>query len=132
METTAKILLVDDDAVNRSIISRLFKRLGIKIDVAENGREAIQMLLENDYDLLLMDINMPEMDGIAASRYIRSKFTSPKKDIKIVAMTGYDSDADIRRFKQAGMDEYVSKPVVLVDFFKKLNLIPNRELPVSA
>ncbi len=129
MEKQPKILLVEDDQVGQAIIVRLFKRLGLIIDVASNGKEAISKIMNEDFDLVLMDVSMPEMDGISTTKYIREQMQAPKKDVKIVAMSGYDSEADIKRFKAAGMNDYIGKPVILVDFFKKMNLIPKKPIP---
>ncbi len=131
MEKQPKILLVEDDKVGQAIIVRLFKRLGLMIEVASNGKEAISRIMSEDFDLVLMDVSMPEMDGITTTKYIREQMEAPKKDVKIVAMSGYDSEADIRKFKAAGMNDYIGKPVILVDFFRKMNLLVNRQIPTQ-
>ena len=103
------ILLAEDNPVNQKLAVGVLKKNGHQIFVANNGREAVEALQENDFDLVLMDIQMPEMDGIEATHAIRASETGKSK-IPIIAMTAHAMAADRLRCLEAGMDEYISKP----------------------
>jgi CheY-like chemotaxis protein len=103
-------LLAEDNTVNQKVALQMLKRLGYKADVAANGLEVLQALNRQPYDLVLMDVQMPEMDGIDAAKKIRMKWP---KGPKIIAITAYAMDGDRERCLQAGMDDYISKPIQL-------------------
>ncbi|HDR04321.1 MAG TPA: response regulator, partial [Candidatus Marinimicrobia bacterium] len=105
----AKILLAEDNIINQKIAARLLEKLGYEVKVAENGKIALEMLSLENFDLVFMDINMPEMDGIDATKEIR-KIYGPDKP-RIVAMTANAMAGDRERYISIGMDDYVSKPV---------------------
>lgn len=109
------ILLVEDDAVGRLLALMLLKKRGYYADVAENGQIALEKIKNKQYDLVLMDINMPEMDGFTATAHIREKERelgiSGEKRLPIVAMTAYALSGDEQKCLQAGMDDYIPKPV---------------------
>jgi signal transduction histidine kinase/ActR/RegA family two-component response regulator len=104
------ILLADDIESNRKLVSILLKKQGYDVDCAENGETAVGMCEEKAYDLVLMDCQMPEMDGYQAARKIRSG-EGKNKNTPIVAMTANDSEPDREMCMAAGMDDYISKPV---------------------
>lgn len=106
----ALILLADDIEANRKLVTILLKKQGYEVVCAENGKAAVEMCDAKVYDLVLMDCQMPVMDGYQASKEIRSG-QGLNKGTPIVAMTAYDSDSDRRKCKAAGMDDYISKPV---------------------
>ena len=106
-----RILLAEDNAVNQKVAVRLLERLGYRVDVASNGHEAIESLKRQAYDVVLMDVQMPEMDGLEATRKIREM--PFLKAIRIIAMTANATEEDRRIALEAGMDDYVSKPVRL-------------------
>jgi len=107
-----RILLAEDNVFNQKVALRLLKNFGLSADVAENGRKAVRMLESADYDLVLMDIHMPELDGIRAAKIIRDPASSVRNhDIPIIAMTADAMSEDRQRCFDAGMDDYVSKPV---------------------
>ena len=110
---SALILLAEDNPVNQKIALILFKKWGFKADVANNGIEALSMLQEKQYSLILMDINMPKLDGFETVKRIRSTKSNAwfKKDIPIIAMTAHAMKEDRHRCLDAGMDRYLSKPV---------------------
>jgi PAS domain S-box-containing protein len=104
------ILLVEDNAVNRLFLRRALVTAGHKVGEAENGNHALAKLGEVEFDLVLMDIQMPEMDGVEATRRIRSG-KHGRADIPIIALTAYAMKGDREKFLENGMDGYVTKPV---------------------
>jgi PAS domain S-box-containing protein len=107
----SRILLAEDNPVNQRVITRILKRKKFEVDVAGNGRECIEMLETQSYDLILMDVQMPEMNGIDATRHIRNHENNAIKDIPIIALTAHAMSGDADKFKEVGMNSYVSKPV---------------------
>ena len=105
-----KILLTEDNATNQKVALRLLARLGYSADVAGNGREALKALEKQPYDVALMDVQMPEMDGLEATRQITGRWSSGDRPY-IVAMTANALKGDRESFLAAGMDDYVSKPI---------------------
>jgi PAS domain S-box-containing protein len=110
------ILLTEDDKVNQMIIARILKEWGYSIDTACNGLEAVELCEKNSYDAILMDIQMPVMDGIEAARRIREK----DKYTPIIAITAYALKGDRERFLAQGMNEYVSKPIRIEELFSAI------------
>ncbi|VVB72893.1 putative methanogenesis regulatory protein FilR2 [uncultured archaeon] len=104
------ILLVEDNPVNQKVATVMLKRLGYTTDVAVSGSEALQALEHKSYDLILMDIQMPDMDGLETTCRIRERNTSQGQPC-VVAMTAYALDDDRDEFVQAGMNDYLSKPI---------------------
>ena len=107
----SRILLVEDNQVNQRLAARMLKKRGHDADVAENGFEALKMLSLKTYDLILMDCQMPEMDGFETTRRIRTAEETTGHHIPIVAMTANALPGDRERCIEAGMDEYIAKPV---------------------
>ncbi|MCO6451639.1 MAG: GAF domain-containing protein [Caldilineales bacterium] len=105
-----RILLAEDNAINQKVALRILERLGYRADVAANGLEAIAAIERQHYDVVLMDVQMPEMDGLEASRRICG-FWSKHERPRIIAMTANATDEDRRLCFEAGMDDYVSKPI---------------------
>ncbi len=104
-----RILLVEDNEINRRLATAMLERERYHLQTAENGKIALQMMAENAYDLILMDVQMPEMDGIEATAAIRQ---NPQwAHIPIIAMTAHAMKGDRERFLAAGMDDYVTKPI---------------------
>ncbi len=104
-----RILLVEDDAVNREVASEMLSRSGLLIDTAENGREAVSKVASEEYALVLMDINMPEMDGLAATRAIRA--LPERASLPVIALTANAFDNDRTACLEAGMNGFVPKPI---------------------
>jgi PAS domain S-box-containing protein len=126
-DTGARILLVDDNPVNREVAQGMFDKLGLNVDTASNGRDAIDLLKAEPYDLVFMDIQMPVLDGIEATRQIRKSEVDTgqdvgvmRNDVPIIAMTAHAMKGDRERFLAAGMNDYVSKPVSINVLAEKL------------
>jgi signal transduction histidine kinase/ActR/RegA family two-component response regulator len=104
------ILLAEDEKINQIGISKYIKKMGYSIDIAENGLDVLKLLRENTYDLILMDIQMPHLDGVDTTKSIRSG-GNHFAQIPIVALTAYAMPGDIKKFIEAGMDDCITKPV---------------------
>ncbi len=107
-----RILLAEDNPVNQKVAKRVLTHLGYQVDIVNNGVEAINAIAEKSYDLILMDIQMPEMDGLETTKYIRKQeLESQLPPIAIVAMTANATDDDQNLCHDAGMNDYISKPI---------------------
>ena len=119
-----RILLAEDNPVNRKVALKILEKLGYSAIPVENGIEAVQELEKYDYDLVLMDIQMPEMDGFEATDIIRDPLSSVlNHEVPVIAMTAHAMDGDREKCIQAGMDDYISKPVkpeILTKVIKKV------------
>lgn len=116
IDRSYNILLADDDKVNQMVITRILKERGYLVDTAVNGLQAVDMCLKNSYDVILMDIQMPVMDGIEAAKKIREK----DKYTPIIAITAYALKGDREKFLAHGMDEYVSKPIKIEELYSAI------------
>ncbi|NRF26080.1 response regulator [Vibrio coralliilyticus] len=118
----ASILVAEDNKANQLVIREMFKRMGLSMDIAENGRRAIEMVEQYHYDLIFMDISMPEMDGMETCRAIRSMTDEKTCQIPIIALTAHSLSGDKEQFLDAGMNDYLSKPIRLSQLIEKINL----------
>ena len=109
------ILLAEDNKVNQRLASRMLEKLGYDVEIAENGKEVIQIVEKNDFDLILMDVQMPEMDGFQATQKIRELEQNSNKHIPIIALTAYAMKGDREKCLSVGMDGYLSKPINFKD-----------------
>jgi CheY-like chemotaxis protein len=107
---TMRILMVEDNAINQKVANKMLKRLGYRADLAANGLEALEALKLRHYDLILMDVQMPDMDGLEATKRIRAM---PINQPYIIAMTAHALKGDRETCMAAGMNDYISKPVKL-------------------
>jgi CheY-like chemotaxis protein len=115
-----RILVAEDTVVNQIVARRMLERLGFRVDVASNGREVLVALERIPYAAVLMDVRMPEMDGLEATAEIRRRELKTGGHTPIIAMTASAMDADRRESLAAGMDDYLAKPVRLGDLERVL------------
>ncbi|WP_247878364.1 response regulator [Azospirillum sp. TSO22-1] len=114
-----RILVVDDSATNRTIAAALLRKAGLSATLADGGAEALRLIREEAFDAVLMDVAMPEVDGLAATAAIRA-LPEPLAGIPIIAMTAHAFPEDRARCLSAGMDDYVAKPFQTVDLLEAL------------
>ena len=122
--SSLRILLAEDNEVNRKVTLMQLEQLGAKADIATNGREAVEALTKKDYDVILMDCQMPVMDGFEATREIRLHYHRP---IRIIALTANAMKEDRNRCLKAGMDDYLSKPLNSPSLAKALRIATAEE-----
>ncbi len=108
--TKPKLLLVEDNKLNQDVETKLLQKVGYSVDVIDNGEDAIELIKNNDYDLILMDIELNGMNGLETTKIIR-ELDSEKKNIPIIAATAKSSMKDRERCLAAGMNDYISKPI---------------------
>ncbi len=115
-----RILLAEDNRINQKVALSLLKRLGYRADLATDGLEVLESLARQTYDIVLMDVQMPEMDGVQATQHIR-RFLPAEKQPRIAAMTAHALQGDREHYLAQGMDDYISKPVKLQDLVSVLS-----------
>jgi PAS domain S-box-containing protein len=115
-----RILVVDDNEINQVVACKFLQKLGYKVEVARNGREAVDSIAHATYDAVLMDCEMPEMNGYDATQEIRRQEQNTSRHLPIVALTGHASSEDEQKCLQAGMDDVVTKPITLPTLRAKL------------
>lgn len=117
-----KVLVVEDNTINQLLVSTILNLESFEVVVADNGKIAIDILINSDFDIILMDLMMPEMNGYDATEYIRKKLTDNKSTIPIIAVSA-DVSKDVKdKCKAVGMNDYISKPYDakhLLDLIKK-------------
>ena len=123
-----RILLAEDNVVNQKLAMRLLQQMGYRADLASNGIEAIECCERQPYDVVLMDVQMPEMDGLEASRRIAAKWPAGQRP-RIVAMTANAMQGDREECLAAGMDDYVTKPIRVDALVQALASVPARTHP---
>jgi len=116
-------LVADDNAVNQRLIARLLEKRGHNVVLAQNGREALQKLKQQQFDIILMDVQMPEMDGFEATKLIREEEKASGSHIPIIALTAHAMQGDEERCLACGMDGYVTKPIKLGELFSVMEKV---------
>ncbi|GAB6113235.1 ATP-binding protein [Desulfomicrobium salsuginis] len=121
-QATGRVLLAEDDEVTHFSVRRMLENKGYSVTSARNGQEALNRLRHEDFDTVLMDVQMPVMDGLEATRLIRASHDlGPKRNIPVVALTAYAMPGDRERFLQAGMNAYLAKPVSIAELTSTLD-----------
>ncbi|NJL13036.1 MAG: response regulator [Microscillaceae bacterium] len=115
-----KVLIAEDSSVIQNIAKRVLEFQNYEIDSAKNGKEVLKKLEKTTYDVILMDINMPQMDGMECARQIRALGDAKKSQIPIIAITGNAQNYSLEDFKEAGINDYLPKPI---DFDNLVTLI---------
>jgi CheY-like chemotaxis protein len=123
-----RILLAEDNVVNQKLAMRLLSQMGYRADVAANGLEVLQAVERQTYDVVLMDVQMPEMDGLEATRQMCARWAAPQRP-HIIAMTANALQGDREMCLAAGMDDYLSKPIRVEELIGALGRTPSRENP---
>lgn len=116
-----KVLIVDDILVNRVLLVEIVEEIGLDYLEANNGYEAIELLKNNDIALILLDIEMPRMNGFETIRHIRTKLQPPKSQIAIVAVTAHDPNTFFDEYQQVGFDHLITKPYTLEKLIRIIN-----------
>jgi CheY-like chemotaxis protein len=124
-----RILLAEDNPVNQKLALRLLRQMAYEADIATDGVQAIEAVSDHDYDVVLMDVQMPELDGLEATRRIRARW--PDKPLRIVAMTANAMAGDREACLAAGMDDYISKPIRSADLLSALQRVPVAVSPAA-
>jgi PAS domain S-box-containing protein len=120
------VLLVEDNRMNQLVVKKFLEKWGVAIEIAENGIEAIEKLRESSFDIVLMDLQMPQMDGYKAARYIRYNMDIPIKNIPIVALTASAMIDVKRKVMDAGMNDFITKPFDPRELYLKILKFTNR------
>lgn len=122
-----RLLLVEDHEMNQIVATKILEReyKNISVDIAENGLVAFEKIERNDYQLVLMDINMPVLDGISATKKIRTELNAPKNEIPILGLSAHAFSAEVKNCIKAGMQDFISKPINVQDLKEKINKILN-------
>jgi CheY-like chemotaxis protein len=115
-----RILLVEDNLINQKVASRMLEKNGHFVITVNNGREALQTLAGQEFNAVLMDVQMPEMDGLETTAAIRSNEEGTDRHLPIVALTAYALNGDRERCLKAGMDGYLAKPIQAAQLLQAL------------
>ncbi len=118
-----RVLLVDDNPINMLIARNVLKEFNTSVVEASDGKQAIDLLKENEFDIVLLDVMMPEMNGYETARYIRENFDHPVNTIPILAMTAHSSKPEFDKCFASGMNDYISKPFKPAELAKKISLL---------
>ncbi len=121
-----RILVAEDNVVNQKLALRILQQMGYRADLASNGIEAIESIERQTYDVVLMDVQMPEMDGLEASRQITGKWSADARP-RIIAMTANAMQGDREMCLTAGMDDYITKPIRVDQLVEALHHVPQRK-----
>ena len=120
-----RILVAEDNEINAMIVKEQLSKRGFRYELTDNGQDVLRKLRTHDYDLILMDIQMPGLSGLEAAKIIRKDFPEGKKNVPILALTAYAYNEDREKCLHAGMNDYISKPFTALQLFHKISkLIP--------
>lgn len=120
LDKRERILIVDDNEINRILLNKMLSRYSYDLDFSENGRDACEKLSSKEYNVVLMDINMPIMDGMEATKKIRSIEDTYFKELPIIALTASVIPNDIENMKKIGFNDYQSKPFKIEELVEKI------------
>lgn len=123
-----RILAAEDNEINAMIVKEQLSKWGFRYELTDNGQDVLRKLRAHDYDLILMDIQMPGLSGLEAAKIIRRDFPEGKKDVPILALTAYAYNEDREKCMHAGMNDYISKPFTALQLFHKISKL----IPVTA
>ena len=115
-----RILVADDNVINQTILKRILEKLGHAVTLAANGQETFDIVVRGSVDLVLMDVQMPVMDGLESTAAIRRHEQASASHIPIIAVTAHAMQGDKERFLAAGMDAYISKPIERVELLEAI------------
>lgn len=134
--TNLRILLAEDNVINQKVAQTMLQKMGYRVDIVANGTEALKALEMLPYDLVFMDVQMPELDGFEATRRIRDSRSAVKNhEIPIVAMTAHAMKGDRERCLESGMNDYISKPIslqALIGLLERWQILPHKESDLEA
>jgi len=122
MKTNTKILIAEDNVMNQRLIKHLMNNWNFNFDLVFNGAQVLEALKKQHYDLILMDIQMPEMDGYEATQIIRHEMMAEFNNIPIIALTASALIADQNKCLVAGMNDFIAKPYLASELYKKILL----------
>lgn len=119
-QSAGLILVVDDSEINRYVTHKLLSQWGFDVELADNGQIAVEMVTVKPYDLILMDIHMPVLDGFKAAKAIRAHNNGEFSDLPIIALTASIFERDIEEISRSGMTDYIAKPFVPKELKQKV------------
>jgi signal transduction histidine kinase/DNA-binding response OmpR family regulator len=122
-----RVLLVEDNELNQILSKTILSKEGCLVDIAENGAIAIEKIKSKPYDIVLMDLQMPEMDGYEATYIIRNQLSGPVTNIPIMAMTAHALKSELDRCIKKGMNDYITKPFDVIELYKKIANLVQKE-----
>lgn len=123
--STKKVLIAEDSSVIQNLTRKILQMQNFDIHVAKNGEQVIQMLAKEDFDIILMDINMPVMDGMECARQIRDLSDTKKSGIPIIAITGNAKNFSMDDFRSVGINDFIPKPLNFDELVTKVNQYTN-------
>lgn len=126
-----RVLMAEDNELNQTLAASVFRKIGWHLDIAGNGKIAIEKLGSGHYDILLMDIQMPEMDGYTATLKIRNELSLPASQIPIMAITAHALNSEVKKCLDAGMNDYIAKPFKIEDLIRKVTSLVKKDSDVK-
>lgn len=128
---TLKLLIADDDQMTRVVLKNIFKRLGWECDIVEDGLQVLEKLKQKEYDLILMDVEMPRLDGYQTTTKIRTELPSAKSEIPIIAITAHDNESALKKCLDVGMNDYLVKPLMASELRVKIKKALNKDIAAA-